>query len=64
MEILRRSPMLGILAALVSGAALYDRAGVWSFLLVVPVMYCAVMFCSYEEELPEQWTVFLVGLVL
>ena len=64
MDILKRAPTLGILAALVSGAALYDRAGVWSFLLIVPVMYCAVMFCSYEEEWPEQWRVFVAGLVL
>ena len=64
MEILRRAPMLGVLAGLISGAALYDRAGVWSFIVIVPAIYCAVMFCSYEDELPEQWRVFAVGLVI
>ena len=64
MEILRRSPSLGVLAGLVSGAALYDRAGVWSFIVIVPVMYCAVMFCSYEDEFPEQWRVLAAGLIL
>ena len=56
--------MLGVFAALVCGAALYDRAGLWSFLLIVPAVYCAVMFCSYEDEFPEQWRVFAAGLVI
>ena len=64
MEILRRAPMLGIFAALVSGAALYDRAGIWSFMVIMPAVYCAVMFCSYEDEFPDQWRVFAVGLVI
>ena len=64
MEILRRAPMLGVFTALISGAALYDRAGVWSFLLIVPAVYSAVMFCSYEDEFPEQWRVFAAGLVI
>ena len=64
MEVLRRAPMLGVLAGLAAGAALYDRAGVWAFAVMVPAVYCAVMFSSYEAELPEQWRAFAVGLVL
>ena len=56
--------MLGILAGLVAGAAMYDRMGAWGFVVMVPAVYCAVMFCSYEWELPEQWRVFAVGLVI
>ena len=64
MEILRRAPMLGVLAAVISGAALYDRAGGWAFVVIVPAVYAAVMFCSYEWELPDQWRVFAAGLVI
>lgn len=64
MEILRRAPMLGILAGLTAGAAMYDRMGAWSFLVMMPAVYCAVMFCSYEDEIPEQWSAFAVGLVI
>ena len=64
MEILRRAPMLAVLAGLISGAALYDHAGVWSFIVIMPAVYCAVMFCSYEDELTDQWRVLAVGLVI
>ena len=64
MEILRRAPMLGVLAGLISGLALYDRAGVWSFAVMTPLMYSGVMLCSYEYDLPDQWQVFTAGLVL
>ena len=64
MEILRRAPMLGVFAGLVSGAAMYDSMGAWSFLVMVPAVYGAVMLCSYEEELLEQWLVFAAGLVI
>lgn len=64
MEILRRAPMLGVLAGLISGFALYDRIGVWSFVVMTPLVYSGVMFCSYEWELPDQWGVFIVGVVL
>ena len=64
MELLRRAPMLGVLTAVISGAALYDRAGLWAFVVMVPAVYAAVMFCSYECELPDQWRAFAVGLVI
>ena len=64
MELLRRAPMLGVLTAIISGAALYDRAGLWAFVVMVPAVYAAVMFCSYECELPDQWRAFAVGLVI
>ena len=64
MEILRRAPMLGVFAGLVAGAAMFDRMGAVSFVVMVPAVYCGVMFCSYEWELPEQWRVFAVGLLL
>ncbi len=56
--------MLGIMAGLVAGAAMYDRMGVYSFLVMMPAVYCGVMFCSYEWDLPEQWSVFAAGLVI
>ncbi len=56
--------MLGVFAGLVAGAAMYDRMGVYSFVVMVPALYCAVMFCSYEWDLPEQWRVFAMGLVI
>lgn len=64
MEILRRAPMLGVLAALASASAMYDRAGIFAFIVIAPAVYCAVMFCSYEYELPEQWNVFLIGIII
>ena len=64
MEILRRAPMLGIFAALASGATMFDRMGALSFAVMMPAVYAAVMFCSYEEDLPEQWSVFAAGLVI
>ncbi len=63
MEIIKRAPMLGVFAALVAGAAVYDRFGAWSILFVAAV-YCGVMLCSYERELPGQWSVFAVGLMI
>ena len=56
--------MLGVLTALISGAALYDRAGLLAFVVIVPAVYAAVMFCSYEWEIPKQWSVFAAGLVI
>ncbi len=63
MEILRRSPMLAVLASLVAGCALYDRFGIWAFVIAVPVVFVGVMFLSYEWELPEQWQVFAFSLI-
>ena len=54
--------MLAVLSGLVSGAALYDRLGVWSFVLVVPAVFTGVMFLSYESEAPEHWPAFLFTL--
>ena len=56
--------MLAVLAALISGFALYDRAGVWSFVVMTPLVYSGVMLCSYEWELQDQWRVFVVGLAV
>ena len=64
MEILRRSPMLAVLASLTAGAGLYDRAGIWAFLVIVPGIFAGIMFLSYEWDLPGQWQVFAFGLVL
>ena len=64
MEILRTSPMLGILAALISASAMFDKLGIFSFIIIAPVIYCAVMFCSYENEIPNQWQIFLAGLII
>ena len=64
MEILKRAPMLGILAAIISGAAMYDRAGIFAFIIIAPVVYSAVMFCSYEHEITEQWSVFFIGIII
>ena len=64
MEVLRRAPMLAVLAGLISGLALYDRAGIAAFVVMAPAVYAGVMFCSYERELPGQWRVLAVGLVI
>ena len=64
MEILRRAPMLAILAALVSGLALYDKIGGAAFIVAVPLIFSGVMFLSYENELPGQWKIFFCGLVI
>ena len=43
---------------------MFDRMGAVSFLVMMPAVYGAVMLCSYEDEIPEQWRVFAVGLVI
>lgn len=63
MEIIRAAPMLGVLSGLVSGLALYDRLGVYAFVIVVPVVYSGIMLCSYERELKHQWHVFFIALI-
>jgi len=63
MEILRRSPMLAVLASLTAGIALYDRLGVWAFVLVVPLTFAGLMFLSYERDLPGQWEIFAFTLI-
>lgn len=63
MEILRRSPMIAVLSALVSGCALYDDMGGWAFIIATPAMFTAVMFMSYEWNLPEQWHSFTFTLI-
>ena len=63
MEILRRSPMLGVLIALIAGLALYDKLGALAFIVGVPVILTGIMFCSYEFDLPDQWQVFIVALI-
>ena len=64
MELLRRSPMLGVLASLSAGTALYDRIGIWAFAVIVPLVFAGVMFLSYEWELPEQWSVFIFAMAV
>ena len=64
MELIRRSPMLGILAALVSGLALYDRAGAWAFIIFAPLIFTGASFLSHENNIPGQWPVFFAGLGL
>ena len=56
--------MLAILAALVSGLALYDKIGGAAFIVAVPLIFSGVMFLSYENELPGQWKIFFCGLVI
>lgn len=63
MEILRAAPMLGVLSSLVSGLALYDRFGIYAFIIAVPFVYSGIILCSYERELKSQWIVFTVGLI-
>ncbi len=64
MEVLRRAPMLGILASLVSGLALYDKIGGLAFILAVPLIYSGIMFLSYENDLPGEWQIFFCGLII
>ena len=63
MRILQRAPMLGVFIALISGLALYDKAGLFALIFGVPLIFIGVMFCSYEDDYPEQWRVFLFALV-
>lgn len=56
--------MLGILASLVSGLALYDKIGGLAFILAVPLIYSAIMFLSYENDLPGEWPIFFCGLII
>lgn len=63
MEILRRCPMMAVLSALVTGCALYDRLGMWAFIVATPAVFAGVMFLSYESDLPEQWQAFTFTLV-
>lgn len=63
MEILRHSPMLAVLAGLSAGCALYDRIGLWAFVIATPAMFTGIMFLSYEWELPEQWQAFTFTLI-
>ena len=55
--------MLGVLASLISALALYDKSGVYAFIIVVPLVYSGIMLCSYEHKLKNQWQVFIVGLI-
>ena len=55
--------MLAVLSSLTAGIALYDRLGVWAFVLVVPLTFAGVMFLSYERELPGQWGFFAFTLI-
>lgn len=64
MEILRRSPMFGVLVSLVCSMALYDRLGVWAFVLGVPLFLAGILFCSYENDLPSQCKFFACALLL
>ncbi|MBQ3396593.1 MAG: ComEC/Rec2 family competence protein [Synergistaceae bacterium] len=63
MEILRVAPMLGVLASLISALALYDKFGVYTFVIVTPLVYSGLMLCSYERKLKYQWQVFIIGLI-
>ena len=63
MEILRRSPMFGILISIISAMALYDKFNIYAFIVGVPLIFSGIMLCSYEENLPEQWKVFCVALI-
>lgn len=63
MEILRRSPMLAVLASLTAGAGLYDKLGAWAFAVIVPVIFAGVMFLSYERDLPGQWRYFAFTMI-
>ena len=63
MEILRRSPMLGILVALISAMALYDKFQIFAFILGVPLIFSGIMFCSYYENFPSQWNLFFVAFI-
>ena len=64
MEILRRSPALGLLTALAAGLALWPYVGSWALFVAVPVFFVGANFLSYEHDLPGQWKIFLTGLGL
>ena len=55
--------MLGVLASLVSSLALYDKfalalynkSGMYAFVIVTLLVYSGLMLCSYERKLKYQW---------
>ena len=55
--------MLGVFIALISGLALYDKAGIFALIFGVPLIFAGVTFCSYEHDYPEQWRVFFFALI-
>ena len=64
METLRTAPMLPVFTALVCGCAAFDRLGILAFIVIAPVVYAAVNFSTYEQELPNQWHAFTLGLIV
>ena len=64
MELLRRTPTLGILAALVSGLAVYDRAGAWAFFIFALLIFSGLCFISHERNIPGHWQIFFAGLAI
>ena len=56
--------MFGVLFSLVSSLAVYDRLGVWAFVLGVPLFFTGILFCSYENDLPSQWKFFACSLII
>lgn len=54
--------MMGVLAALTAGCALYDRMGGWAFVIAAPAVFAATMFLSYERDFPGQWQAFMFTL--
>ena len=65
MEILRRSPMLSVLASLTAGLACWDKSASGLALFIGAIIfYLAVNFSSYDEHTPGTFPIFIIGLII
>ena len=56
--------MFGVLISLVCSLAVYDRLGLWAFVLGVPLFFTGIIFCTYKNDLPSQWEFFAYSLII
>ena len=56
--------MFGVLISLVCSLAVYDRLGLWAFVLGVPLFFTGIVFCTYKNDLPSQWEFFAYSLII
>lgn len=56
--------MFGVLISLVCSLAVYDRLGLWAFVMGVPLFFTGIIFCTYKNDLPSQWEFFAYSLII
>ena len=60
MAILLRAPLLAVLGALVTAAALFSATGAAGLILLSPLLAVGLALCTYERKIASQWPVLLV----